>query len=81
MTAVAKPEHGDITISPTPAATYGLAVIPGALQVTCRTYEEALAMAKRFASERQVDVWVAIHGREAVPVSRHRVTALTVDTE
>jgi len=57
--SVYSPEPGDILIRRVNGSrrAHALCVVPHAPQVACRTYDEALARATRFAETGRVDVW------------------------
>ena len=74
MIGDAAPEPGDIVISRIDGSgeAYALSVRPQPAQILCRTYDEALIRARRFAARQRIDVWVAENNRKVALVARHR---------
>jgi hypothetical protein len=55
------PQEGDIVVTRTsdPIPRYTIRKIPGEPQILSRTWQQAVHMARRFAQQYRVDVWMA----------------------
>lgn len=68
------PQLGDVVVRTVGSRTsaYELCPTPAPAQIKCRTYAAALAVARRWATLRHVDVWFVTEERIFAPLSRHR---------
>jgi hypothetical protein len=59
------PAPGDILIAndSDDQASYALSVVPGPPQLRCRTYEQAMTVARAWAAQRGVAIWKKDDGR------------------
>jgi hypothetical protein len=69
------PQPGDVILGRTHDASrrYTLSTSKQALQIACKTYEEAIARADRFAQAQHVDVWQTDDDRRFTRVVECRV--------
>lgn len=69
----AGPHAGDVVIHRRSTAMFELRASCGAPQVLCKTFEEALHRAVRFASDRHTRVWFTNDDREFVPLPNEQL--------
>ena len=71
------PQAGDIILSRTHDVSrcYTLSTSEGAPQMACKTYEEAIAQADRFAQSQRVDVWKTDNDRAFTRIIECRVVS------
>jgi hypothetical protein len=67
------PRDGDVLVTnPTATVAHEIAIVPEPPHITCATYDQAVAEAKRMAGERQVDAWLTEDLRHFLRIATHR---------
>jgi hypothetical protein len=76
VTTSPEPQHGDVVVMRTPAATppFGVRQLPTGVQFGASTRDEAIGLARSFAQSHAVDLWYSEDGNTRL-VSRDRNTA------
>jgi prephenate dehydratase len=71
------PQSGDVMLRRTHDASrrYTLSTSEKAPQIACKTYEEAIAQADRFAQSQHVDVWKSDNDRAFTRIIECRVVS------
>jgi hypothetical protein len=74
MAGNGRPQSGDVLIvNGQSRGSFDVSTAAGERQITCTSFEQALASVRRFAARARVDIWMIDEAGEVRIVASHRV--------